>query len=207
MEFNKIIQTVIVLLIVLILSKIYISIFSKIFRLYIDDIKKRIKLKNNYVFFCYPHTSYYDGLFSISSSLIVSLFSNHHPLFPIAQHQGIPSFIKKYTFLVGKDKNQTQKLVDFINNKQGASLYISPEGTRKYRDKIKKGFYYIAKDTNLPIVCTTINFRNMKTHYSHPIYVKNKSIKLVMKEIKAWYSQFYLDDHSIYPEYRAPLKI
>ena len=48
MELSKIIQTI--NFDNVILSKIYISIFSKIFKLYIDDIKKRIKLKNNYIF-------------------------------------------------------------------------------------------------------------------------------------------------------------
>jgi hypothetical protein len=198
----------IIIIIIIILGKIIFSITSKFFKLYINDIKKRLKIGNkNYIFFCYPHTSYYDGIFSISSSLILSMFSNHKPLFPIAQHHGVPSFIQKYTFLVSKNINQTKKLIDRMKKGKTCSLYIAPEGTRQKQDKIKKGFYYIAQKTKLPIICSTINFSTMETFYSPPISVENRTIEQVLYDIKKWYSKFDLDKHSINPENRTPLKI
>ncbi|VVU95209.1 hypothetical protein CPAV1605_934 [seawater metagenome] len=207
MKFSSMFEIVLIICILVVLGKIYFSIFGKFFKLYVNDIKKRLNMNSNYVYFCYPHTSYYDGFFSVSSSLLLSIFSPQTPLFPIAKHHNIPSFIKKYTFLVGSDKNQTKKLIDTIKKNNNCSLYIAPEGTRSKKDKIRKGFYYIAKKTKLPIVCSTINFSTMETHYSQPITVENRSINQVFNDIKKWYKQFDLDKHSVNPENRTPLKI
>ena len=209
MKITKLFEIILILAILCILFKIFYSMSYKICKLYRNDIKKRLALKDeNYIFFCYPHTSYLDGFFSISSSLILSWFSNRKPLFPVANHQmkRLPNFLKKYIYTVTKDPKQTKKLIKKIND-ENCSLYIAPEGTRSKADKIKKGFYYIAKKTNLPIICTTINFNKMETYYSHPIFIGNRSIEDVFKEIKKWYKQFDLKHHCINEENLSLLQI
>jgi len=190
------------------LGLIYGSFFKNIIDLFKKDYIKRKKyLNGKYIFFCYPHTSYLDGLLSISTSFLYVQSHNFSPLFPIAQHHSVPNFIKKYTYPIGTKNNQTKDLIKLINNLENCNLYIAPEGTRKRTEKIKKGFYFIAKDTNLPIVCVTTNFSKFETFYSNPISVKNKSIDEVMEEIKKWYKNHDMNEVSIDINKISPLKI
>ena len=49
-------------------------------------------------------------------------------------------------------------------------LAIAPEGTRKRVKKWKTGFYYIAKQANVPIIMFTLDFENKQNKISEPFY-------------------------------------
>lgn len=66
---------------------------------------------------------------------------------------GIPVDRKKKT-------NLTQKIAEFYKNSDEMIILFTPEGTRSYNENWKKGFYYLAKSSNVPIVLGYLDFKN-----------------------------------------------
>lgn len=69
-----------------------------------------------------------------------------------------------------KSNNLVDAIVQMFNEKEVFRLAISPEGTRKYVEKWKTGFYYIAKGANVPIVMFGFDFGNKQVKLSEPFY-------------------------------------
>ena len=68
----------------------------------------------------------------------------------------------------GQDK--VKAIAKLFLNKKEFRLSLSPEGTRKKVDKWKTGFYYIAKEANVPIIMFTFDFKNKQNNISEPFY-------------------------------------
>ena len=71
--------------------------------------------------------------------------------------------------------NTVDQISRFFNERNEFKLAISPEGTRKKVEKWKTGFYYIAKKSNIPIICISLNFLKKTVTFSKPYSLtKNK---------------------------------
>lgn len=57
-----------------------------------------------------------------------------------------------------KSYNAVQQVVDEINKHEKLVLVIAPEGTRKFVDHWKTGFYYMALGAKIPLVLCYINY-------------------------------------------------
>ncbi len=68
-------------------------------------------------------------------------------------------------------------------------LAITPEGTRKANPKWKKGFYYIAKKAQVPIVLVGISY-DTKTITSDKVIFPSENIDDDMREIKLYFKRF-----------------
>jgi 1-acyl-sn-glycerol-3-phosphate acyltransferase len=51
-----------------------------------------------------------------------------------------------------------QQVVDIFNSHEDFILALAPEGTRKKVEKLRTGFYYIAKGAHVPIVPVGFDF-------------------------------------------------
>ena len=71
-------------------------------------------------------------------------------------------FDKKLKLIkVEKEKNGlTNKIIDQLKYKDNYLLYISPEGTRYYTEKLKTGYWVLSKELNLDICYIGIDFYN-----------------------------------------------
>jgi 1-acyl-sn-glycerol-3-phosphate acyltransferase len=69
-----------------------------------------------------------------------------------------------------KANNRVEAIVEIFNSREQFILGMSPEGTRDKVTKWKTGFYYIAKGANVPIVMTTLNFKDKEVKISEPYY-------------------------------------
>lgn len=49
-------------------------------------------------------------------------------------------------------------------------IALSPEGTRKKVDRLRTGFYHIAKKAGIPIVMIGLDFEKRKVVVSEPFY-------------------------------------
>ena len=78
--------------------------------------------------------------------------------------------------------NMVEQVVEKFNHHQNFRLALSPEGTRKKVEKLRTGFYHIAKQANVPIVMIGLDFANKKAICSAPYYVTNNE-ELDMKHI------------------------
>ena len=66
--------------------------------------------------------------------------------------------------------NMVDQVVALFNNHEHFILALSPEGTRKKVDRLKTGFYHIAKKANVPIIMTGFDFGKKKISFSEPFY-------------------------------------
>jgi 1-acyl-sn-glycerol-3-phosphate acyltransferase len=125
-----------------------------------------------------PHTSGWD--------VVVGLGARH--LFPI-----------KYSFFLGKKElfdgpfgwffraiggtpvdrssshGMVQQVADKFKQHEYFRLAMSPEGTRKKVDKLRTGFYFIAKEAQVPILLAGLDFTKKEVIIGDLIYPSNEA--------------------------------
>ncbi|APY12290.1 acyltransferase [Seonamhaeicola sp. S2-3] len=88
------------------------------------------------------------------------------------------------------NKNQVQEIANIFKKKEEFRLAMSPEGTREKVEKWRTGFYYIAKEAQVPIIMFTLDFENKQNKISEPFYPTNdteadfKFIRNFFKNVK-----------------------
>lgn len=77
---------------------------------------------------------------------------------------------------VEKDKKGlTQKIIDDLKHRSHYLLFISPEGTRKYTNQLKSGYWVIAKELDLDVIFIGIDF-----------YHKTLKLETPRKVLSSW---------------------
>lgn len=121
--------------------------------------------EKKYVCVVAPHTSYWDFIWGLLSFWAIGFKANflikkEFFVFPIKQLLlnlgGVP---------VNREqaKNTVRYCVELLRSKENLVLTITPEGTRKYTTKWKKGFYYIAEQAKVPLYIGFIDYRKKET--------------------------------------------
>src|SRR5210317_1972145 len=114
---------------------------------------------NKYVMIAAPHTSWWDfplGLLVRSAKKLNIKYLGKHTLFrpPFG-------FFFRWTGGIPIDrtsKNQTvESLIHALQSHEQMAIVMAPEGTRKKVDKLKSGFYYIARGIGVPVVMVTFD--------------------------------------------------
>lgn len=72
-----------------------------------------------------------------------------------------------------KSTNFIDTMVNVFQNRDRFSTAIAPEGTRKKVDRLKSGFYYIAKQANVPMIYTKFDWKNKIVHFSDPLMAED----------------------------------
>jgi 1-acyl-sn-glycerol-3-phosphate acyltransferase len=71
------------------------------------------------------------------------------------------------------DRSSSHNLVDQVakifSDHEEFALALSPEGTRKWVDKLKTGFYNIARKANVPIIMVAFDYKNKQAIISTPV--------------------------------------
>lgn len=67
-----------------------------------------------------------------------------------------------------KNKNMVEEVVKVFNEHDQFGIALSPEGTRTRVDKLRTGFYNIAKGANVPIVMVGLDYANKRVTFSEP---------------------------------------
>ena len=57
-----------------------------------------------------------------------------------------------------------------FNNNESFAIALSPEGTRKKVDRLRTGFYHIAKKANVPIIMLALDFEHKEFRFAPPFY-------------------------------------
>jgi len=65
-------------------------------------------------------------------------------------------------------KNLTLQICNSLKSQDNYIIFIAPEGTRKCTDNIRSGYWYIAKELDIPIIYLGIDF------YSKKIIIENE---------------------------------
>ena len=146
-----------------------------------------------------PHTSYQEYLLGN-----LAYWALDKPLKIIIKDQHTKAWyggIVKGLGGIGIDRSQKNDLVNFVAKqfeKENFSLVITPEGTRSWVQKWRKGFYHMALAAKVPIVMAVgdFNTKTMFLGYKIP-YEKllTTSYEDVLKEI-----QEYLEKNNVQPK-------
>ncbi len=126
-----------------------------------------------------PHTHYLDfflGL-AIRKKLHIEFvhFLGKKELF-----WGILGVILRYLggFPVERSKhsNQVDQVVSLYNSKESFHIALSPEGTRKKVERLKTGFYHIAKNAHIPIVMIGMDVGTKRVVIGTPFYTSDNEM-------------------------------
>lgn len=97
---------------------------------------------------------------------------------------------------IGIDRSQRNDLVNFVANefkKDDFSLVITPEGTRSWVPKWRKGFYHMALAAKVPIVLAAGDFKRNIVYLGYTIpyeKLERLSFREIMEEIQDYYIKY-----------------
>lgn len=138
-----------------------------------------------------PHTSNWDfiigQLYTQAEGLKTNFLMKKEwffwPLGPIFRHLGgIPVFRAKHTHM-------TDAMAEAARNHPHFCLAITPEGTRSRVEEWKKGFWYIAKGANIPILLYGVDYEKKLIRCTKEI-IPGDDIDAQMREIKLYFKDF-----------------
>jgi 1-acyl-sn-glycerol-3-phosphate acyltransferase len=95
----------------------------------------------------------------------------------------------------GKNNNTVVCITKFFNERESFKLLVTPEGTRKYVEKWKKGFYLIAQNAKVPIVLGYLDYKKKECGMG-PLFYPTGNYENDLKEIQ----KFYLDFTAKFPK-------
>lgn len=78
---------------------------------------------------------------------------------------------------VKKGSNQIDQIIDLFNTREKLSYGLAPEGTRSKVEKLRTGFYYIAKGANVPVIMVTFDYGNKVVTFREPYFVSDDKEK------------------------------
>ncbi|HMQ86955.1 MAG TPA: lysophospholipid acyltransferase family protein [Flavilitoribacter sp.] len=125
-----------------------------------------------YIVIVVPHTSNWDfplGLM-VRSALDVDIkYVGKESLFrgPLGR---IFRWLGGYPVDRSKNTNFVDLVADIFNRHETFAIAIAPEGTRSKVDKLKTGFYYIARAAGVPIIMCRFDWSRKKVAFSKPFY-------------------------------------
>jgi len=141
-----------------------------------------------------PHTSNWDTVYAIPSLEILKVnariaIKKEIMFFPVGNLLrgvgAIPVDRKPK-----KSKNRitaVDAMANLFKTNKDLVLMISPEGTRTKVKKWRTGFYYIAKQANVPIICSYLDYKN-KIAGIGPVFYPTEDLDSVMKKVQEFYS-------------------
>lgn len=109
-----------------------------------------------------PHTSNWDFIFARAAFYLMNVpvrftIKSEFMKFPFGW------LLKRMGALpVDRSKNNSlvQGMVKLLDEAEELVILVTPEGTRKYQPRWRKGFYYAALDAKVPIVLGFLDYKN-----------------------------------------------
>ena len=142
-----------------------------------------------------PHTSYWDAFFG---KLYLKNIGVKHKFLSKKELFKFPLNLLMCTYgsiPVSSGRNFIFQISEIFNSNKEIHIVLSPEGTRKKVTKWKKGFYYMAKEANVPIVVGYIDYKKKEIGIKGVIR-DTSNMKETMTEI----CSIYKNVNAKYPE-------
>lgn len=127
-----------------------------------------------YVIIVAPHTSAWDFIVGV---LARKVFRLEKAKYLGKQELFKPPFGFIFRWLGGypvdrsHNRNMVDDVVKIFKSHEEFGIALSPEGTRGRVDKLRTGFYNIAKNANVPIVMVGLDYENKRIRFSKPLIV------------------------------------
>ena len=127
-----------------------------------------------------PHTSAWDFIVGLAIRSVRHLehvkYLGKDSLF-----KGPFAFIFKKTGGFPVDRfnkhNMVDQVVALFDSHDKFVLALSPEGTRKKTERLRTGFYHIAKNAGVPIVMIGLDFGKKEVTFAEPFYTTNNEVE------------------------------
>jgi len=135
-----------------------------------------------------PHTSWHDFYMAILLRRVVGLKTN------FVGKKELFTWPFGYFFRAlggaplnrSANENKVQAIAKEFKRHNEFRMALAPEGTRKKVAEWRTGFYYIAKEANVPIIMFTLDFENKENKVSEPFYTTD-DIEADFKFMKEFY--------------------
>jgi len=135
-----------------------------------------------------PHTSnldYFIGMMCIYSigvkvNVIIKKESFFWPFSGLLKKAGGIPIDRK------SSSNKVDAIASLIKNQDSINLSITPEGTRSLSTNWKKGYYYIALKAGVPILLTSIDYKNKIGNFG-PLIFPTGDYEKDFKKIEKYY--------------------
>lgn len=115
-----------------------------------------------------PHTSNIDGIYAIPSLFALDLkisIMGKHTLFKVPVLAQLLRWIGIIPIDRGNKGSVLQASIDKFKTGEPLFLGLSPEGTRKYTESWKTGFYYLALGANVPILPVALDYKTKEVRF------------------------------------------
>lgn len=139
-----------------------------------------------------PHTSNWDFFIGKLAYLSIGRYAGFMmkkewffpPLGSLLKSMGgVPVSRDRHTDMVSQ-------LVEIFKSRKRFSIAITPEATRKANADWKKGFYYIARDAEVPIVLAYIDYKDKEVGIKE-VFMPTGDVEKDIRMIKSYYKSFH----------------
>ena len=140
-----------------------------------------------------PHTSNWDFLVGFATRA-VQRFPSYFLIKDDWTKKPIVGPIIESVGGVGVDRSKkknistSKQIIEEFNNRDEFVITITPEGTRKYNDNWRTGFWHIAKEANVPLIPGSFDYTNKQVIWGEPFYATNKESDI--NKLKAIFRQY-----------------
>lgn len=129
--------------------------------------------EKKYVLIVAPHTSNWDFIIGVLYRSVLGMTKAKY-LGKAELFRPPFGFIFRWLGGTPVDRSTSQNMVDQVarlfEQHTELAVALSPEGTRKRVDRLRTGFYNIAKKANVPIVMVGFDFKNKQVIFAEPFY-------------------------------------
>ena len=146
-----------------------------------------------------PHTSNWDLLYARCAFYIMGVDVRFTIKKEATNWPLVGAWIKYMGALpVDRSKNNSlvQAMVNIFNQNEKMVIMITPEGTRKYQPRWRRGFYHAAVGANVPICLGYLDYAKKEAGVG-PIFYPTGDMEKDLEEILA----FYRTKTAKYPEH------
>ena len=120
-----------------------------------------------------PHTSNIDGIYALPCLFALDLkisIMGKHTLFKIPVLAQLMRWLGIIPINREAKGSVLQASIDKFKNNKTLFLGLAPEGTRKYTDSWKTGFYYLAVGANVPILPVALDYNTKEVRFLEMVY-------------------------------------
>lgn len=146
-----------------------------------------------------PHTSNWDFVYALATYQILNLPINYLAKkelfkFPL---KGLLKATGGIPVIRSKSQNLVESIVEKFNQSEQLYLMIPAEGTRKWVEKWKSGFYYAALGANVPILMGYLDYKNKESGFG-PVLYPSGDIEKDLAVIREFYSKMTGKNHELF---------
>lgn len=136
-----------------------------------------------------PHTSNIDGLYVIPTLLALDIDIRIMGKKQLFQVPVLAQFLR-WAGVMPIDRSKKgsvlQANIDRLKSSEQLFIGLAPEGTRKYTEQWKTGFYYLAMGANVPIIPVALDYATKELRFL-PVFYPTGDIDADLPKLYAYY--------------------